>query len=132
MRSGEDGNWRTEDLWYVLTFFFRLVSSNGPLPELEYDGTNGKGTFRWTGPPAIVETDSSYDIKYSEIYPGTVVQSSALTFITIQAVSLPHISDVAALTAYTFSITATLVQGSATVTSGYANVTTKGRGKIIN
>ena len=121
----------TEDLLNVLTYF-RLASSNGPLPELEYDGTKGKGTFRWTGPPAIVETDSSYDIKYSEIYPGTAVQSSALTFITIHPVSLPHISDVAALTAYTFSITATLVQGSVTVTSGYANVTTKGRGKMIN
>ena len=69
---------------------------------MEYDGTKGKGTFRWTGPPAIVETDISYDIEYSEIYPGTTVQSSALTFISVQAVSLPHISDVAALTAYTF------------------------------
>ena len=117
-----------EDLLYVLTYF-RLASSKGPLPELEYDGIKGKGTFRWTGPPAIVKTDSSYDIEYSEIYPGTAVQSSALTFITIHPVSLPHISDVAALTAYTFSITATLVRGS--VTSGYANVTTKGRGRLI-
>ena len=30
-----------EDLLYVLTYF-RLASSKGPLPELEYDGIKGK------------------------------------------------------------------------------------------
>ena len=105
---------------------FSVESSKGPLPELEYDGSTGKGTFRWTGPPAIVKDDTSYEIDFAEVYPGTTVQPSALTFKDIKSVSLPHVSDIAALTMYTFKITASLSKGS--ITSDYATVTTNGRG----
>ena len=106
---------------------FFVESSTGPLPQLEYDGTLGKGTFRWTGPPAIVKDVTSYEIEFAEVYPGTTVQPSALTFKSIKSVSLPHVYDVAALTMYTFKITASLTKKDS-ITSDYANVTTSGRG----
>ena len=107
---------------------FSVESSKGPLPELEYDGSTGKGTFRWTGPPAIVKDDTSYKIEFAKVYPGTTVQPSS--FKDIKGVSLPHLSDVAALTMYTFTITASLVSGS--VTSSHSSATTSGRGTPRN
>ena len=104
---------------------FSVESSKGPLPELEYDGSTGKGTFRWAGPPAIVKDFTSYEIYFAELYPGTA-QPPSQSFTPIKDVSLPHISDVAALTMYTFTIKASLVSGS--VTSSYSSVTTSGRG----
>ena len=103
-----------------------LASSKGPVPELEYDGSTGKGTLRWTGPPAIVNDYKSYSIKFASVYPGTTVEPSALTFESIENVSLPYSSDVAALTMYIFTIAATV--GNDSVTSNYANVSTGGRG----
>ena len=103
-----------------------IASSKGPVPELEYDGSTGKGTLRWTGPPAIVNDYKSYSIKFASVYPGTTVEPSALTFESIENVSLPYSSDVAALTMYIFTIAATV--GNDSVTSDYANVSTGGRG----
>ncbi|XP_065839324.1 usherin-like isoform X2 [Oscarella lobularis] len=101
-------------------------SSSGPTPVLEYDSRTGEGTFRWTGPPAIVKDYTSYEIKYAEVYPASTVQSSDLTFDDdIQDASLPHTSFLSPSTTYVFSITASLRKGS--VTSSYARITTTGR-----
>ena len=120
--------------WYFLQFplelyelLHRLESSSGPTPELNYDGKTGEGTFRWTGPPAIVKNDTSYVIKYSGVYPGSNVQSSDLTFADdIHNASLPHTASLSPSTTYVFSITASFIKGS--VTSSYARITTHGRG----
>ena len=94
---------------------------------LEYDSRTGEGTFRWTGPPAIVKDCTSYEIKYAEVYPASTVQSSDLTFDDdIPDTSLPHTSFLSPSTTYVFSITALLRKGS--VTSSYARITTPGRG----
>ncbi|XP_065839317.1 uncharacterized protein [Oscarella lobularis] len=101
-------------------------SSSGPSPELEYDGSTGKGTFRWTGPPATVKDGTSYNIKYSEVYQGSTVPSSDLKFNDdLQDISLPYSSVVSPSTTYVFAITVSLDQGS--VTSSYARITTNGR-----
>ena len=105
------------------------MSSSGPAPELDYDGRTGKGTFRWTGPPAIVKDDMSYDIKYSEVYQGSTVQSSDLKFNDdIKEISLPYTSAVSPSTTYVFAITASLSKGKGPVLSSYARLTTNGRG----
>ncbi|XP_065839051.1 usherin-like [Oscarella lobularis] len=101
-------------------------TSGGPLPELDYDSNASEGTFRWTGPPAIVKDSTSYDIKYSEVYQGSTVQSSDLTFDgDLQDISLRYASFVSPSTTYVFAITASFDRGS--VTSSYIRITTPGR-----
>ena len=108
-----------------------LETSGGRTPpELEYDGRTGKGTFRWTGPPAIVKDYESYDIKYSEVYHGSKVDPSKLTFKDLGGrTSLPHTAFLSPSTTYVFAISASLVEGS--VTSSYARLTTNGRGIFV-
>ena len=127
VRTGEDGI----GFQFVSLAFFKpyhlLDSSSGPTPELDYNTSTGEGTFRWTGPPAIVKNDTSYEIKYSGVYPGSTVKSSDLIFADdIQNASLPHTGFLSPSSTYVFFITASLNNG--LVTSSYARISTHGRG----
>ena len=128
VRSGENGTgFQFSFLAFFKPYYLLLVSSSGPPPEVDYNASTGEGTFRWTGPPAIVKNDTSYVIKYSGVYPGSTVQSSDLTFSDdIHNASLPHTAFLSPSTTYVFFITASLIKG--LVTSSYARITTHGRG----